>query len=79
MSRHLEKLKITISEVLGVKVDDVIPTARLEEDLGADSLDVVELSMCVEDDFQIEIPDEDAEGLKTVQQYLEYLDSRVPA
>lgn len=76
MSEILPKLKLTISQVLGVKQEDIKLNSRLIEDLDADSLDVVELSMCVADDFNIEIPDEDAEGLKTVGQYLDYLVAR---
>lgn len=77
MSDTLKKLQKTISEVLGCKEEEVVPTASLEHDLGADSLDVVELCMAVEDDFDIEIPDEDADAIKTVQQYVDYLNARI--
>ena len=61
-----EKLKEIISEQLSVDVSEVIPEASFIDDLGADSLDTVEIVMAFEDEFGIEIPDEDAEKIKTV-------------
>lgn len=57
---------------LGVDLDLITPDAKLEEDLGADSLDLVEIIMAVEDEFIIDIPDEHAEKLQTVQQLADY-------
>lgn len=64
-----------ISENLGVGTDDIKLTDRIVEDLGADSLDVVELVQGVEDEFSIEIPDEQAETLTTVGKILDYVEA----
>ena len=61
-----EKVKSIISEQLNVDISEVVPEASFIDDLGADSLDTVELVMAFEDEFNIEIPDEDAEKIKTV-------------
>jgi len=61
-----EKVKQIVAEKLGLSEDKVIPQASFEDDLGADSLDQVELVMALEDEFEIEIPDEDAEKIRTV-------------
>lgn len=61
---------------LGVRVADVKLDSNLEDDLGADSLDVVELVMALEDEFEMEISDADAENLKTIRQVAEYLISK---
>ena len=63
-----EKIKAIIAEQLGVKVEEVVDTASFIDDLGADSLDTVELVMALEEEFAIEIPDEDAEKMKTVEE-----------
>ncbi|MEM7393204.1 MAG: acyl carrier protein [Verrucomicrobiota bacterium] len=68
-----EKVKDIIVEQLGVNADQVNPDASFIEDLGADSLDTVELVMAFEEEFGAEIPDEDAEKLTTVGAVLEYL------
>lgn len=68
-----EKVKETIVEQLGVSADQVTPEASFIEDLGADSLDTVELVMAFEEEFGAEIPDEDAEKLTTVGAVIEYL------
>ena len=68
-----EKVKEIITEQLGVNADQVTPEASFIEDLGADSLDTVELVMAFEEEFGEEIPDEDAEKLTTVGAVLEYL------
>ncbi|MBX7232140.1 MAG: acyl carrier protein [Bdellovibrionales bacterium] len=65
-----------IEEQLGVDPDRVKPEASFIDDLGADSLDIVELVMAMEEEFDIEIPDDDAEKLKTVSDVLKYLDSK---
>jgi len=68
-----DKVKEIIVEQLGVNPDQVKPEASFTEDLGADSLDTVELVMAFEEEFGAQIPDEDAEKLKTVGAVLEYL------
>ena len=68
-----EKVKHIIVEQLGVDEDEVKPAASFVDDLGADSLDVVELVMALEEEFNLEISDEDAEKLATVQQATEYI------
>jgi acyl carrier protein len=68
-----EKVKQIIVDQLGVDANEVTPEANFIEDLGADSLDTVELVMAFEEEFDIEIPDEDAEKMMTVGQAIEYL------
>ena len=64
-----------IVEQLGVSRDEVVTTASFVDDLGADSLDIVELVMAIEKEFSIEIPDEDAEKITRVKEAVEYIDS----
>lgn len=71
-----EKVKSIIAEQLGVKVEEVIDTASFIDDLGADSLDTVELVMALEEEFSIEIPDEDAEKMKTVGDAAKYIEEK---
>ena len=68
-----DKVKELIVEQLGANAEDVTPTASFIDDLGADSLDTVELVMALEEEFGVEIPDEDAEGIKTVQNAIDYV------
>jgi acyl carrier protein len=73
-----ERVKKIVVEQLGVDEKDVVPTARFVDDLGADSLDLVELIMSLEEEFsnsknKIEIPDEDAEKILTVQNAVDYI------
>ena len=68
-----ERVKKVIAEQLGVEEDEVVPEASFVEDLGADSLDTVELVMALEEEFEIEIPDEDAEKILTVGKALDYI------
>ncbi len=70
-----EKVKQIIVEQLGVDEAEVTPTASFVDDLGADSLDTVELVMALEEAFEIEIPDEDAEKILTVKQAIDYIQS----
>jgi len=71
-----DKVKDIIVEQLGVNADQVIPGASFIEDLGADSLDTVELVMAFEEEFGAEIPDEDAEKLVSVGAVIDYLKSK---
>ncbi|HHX66977.1 MAG: acyl carrier protein [Miniphocaeibacter sp.] len=70
-----DKVKEIIVENLGVDADDVKPEAKLIEDLEADSLDAVEVSMALEDEFDIEIDDDAFAGLSTVQDIVNYIES----
>lgn len=72
-----EKLKQMIAETFGVKPEDIKDESSFEDDLGADSLDLVELTMSIEEAFNIEIPDEDAEQLDTVGKVISYIESKV--
>jgi len=68
-----EKIKQIVAEQLGVDEAEVAPTASFVDDLGADSLDTVELVMAFEEAFEIEIPDEDAEKIRTVKDAVDYI------
>lgn len=72
-----EKVKSIIAEQLGVKPEEVTPTASFIDDLGADSLDTVELVMALEEEFGIEIPDEDAEKMTNVGDAIKYIEEKV--
>ena len=72
---HEDKVKQIIMEQLGVGADQVTPEASFIDDLGADSLDTVELVMALEEEFNIEIPDEEAEKIATVKDAIQYLNS----
>ena len=74
-----ERVKKVTVEELGVKEEEVVESASFTEDLGADSLDVVELVMALEDEFGIEIPDEDAEKITTVQNAIDYANAHQKA
>ena len=73
MSNIEERVKKIIIEQLGVKEEQVSNDASFVDDLGADSLDTVELVMALEEEFECEIPDEDAEKITTVQQAIDYV------
>jgi acyl carrier protein len=68
-----KRVKEIIIEQLGVKEEEVVPEASFVDDLGADSLDLVELVMLLEEEFGQEIPDEDAEKIQTVQDAIDYI------
>jgi acyl carrier protein len=72
-----EKVKSIIAEQLGVKAEEIKPESSFVDDLGADSLDTVELVMALEEEFGIEIPDEDAEKMGTVGEAMKYIDDKV--
>ncbi|MFN3598346.1 MAG: acyl carrier protein [Aquificaceae bacterium] len=74
-----QRIKEIIADQLGVEEDKLNPSAKFVEDLGADSLDVVELIMAFEEEFGIEIPDEDAEKIRTVGDVIDYLKEKVKA
>jgi len=74
MKETTEKVKQIVSEQLGVDEGEVTPSAAFVDDLGADSLDTVELVMALEEAFEIEIPDEDAEKIRTVQDAIDYIE-----
>jgi len=73
MSTVDQRVKAIVAEQLGVKEEQVTSDASFVDDLGADSLDTVELVMALEEEFEIEIPDEDAEKITTVQQAIDYI------
>ena len=75
----VEKVKQIIAEQLGVDENEITPSSSFVEDLGADSLDTVELVMALEENFSIEIPDEDAEKIRTVQDAVTYIDQHAKA
>jgi acyl carrier protein len=73
----VEKVKKMIVDQLGVSESEVIPEAKFVDDLGADSLDIVELIMALEDEYGIEIPDEDAEKIETVGDAIKYIEEHL--
>ncbi len=77
MSNVEDRVMKIIVEQLGVKEEEVTSEASFVDDLGADSLDTVELVMALEEEFKIEIPDEDAEKITTVQQAIDYIDTHL--
>jgi acyl carrier protein len=70
-----EKVRTIVAEQLGVGPDEVTPDASFIEDLGADSLDIVELVMALEEEYDLEITDEEAEKIRTVQDVVTYIES----
>ncbi len=77
MSSIEERVKNIVIEQLGVKEDEVTLGASFVDDLGADSLDTVELVMALEEEFECEIPDEEAEKITSVQQAIDYVSANV--
>ena len=71
-----ERVKSIIVDQLGVSLEEVTPQASVIEDLGADSLDIVELIMALEEEYEMEIPDEDAEKIQTVDDVTKYIQSK---
>ena len=72
----VRRVKDLIAESLGVNPGEVVPGASFIDDLGADSLDIVELVMAIEKEFNIEIPDDDAEKITTVQDAVDYIQNK---
>ena len=77
MSTVEQQVKAIVAEQLGVKAEQVTSTASFVDDLGADSLDTVELVMALEEEFECEIPDEEAEKITTVQQAIDYINAHL--
>jgi acyl carrier protein len=77
MSSIEERVKKIVVDRLGVKEEDVKPNSSFVDDLGADSLDTVELVMALEEEFECEIPDEEAEKITSVQQAIDYIKANV--
>ncbi len=77
MADIAERVKKVVAEQLGVELEKVTEEASFTEDLGADSLDIVELAMALEEEFEIEIPDEDAQAIKTVGDAIEYIKNKL--
>ncbi len=79
MSDIEQRVKKIVAEQLGVAEDEIKMESSFVDDLGADSLDTVELVMALEDEFEIEIPDEQAEKITTVQQAVDYAKANMPS
>lgn len=77
MSTTLDRVKKVVVDRLKVSADEVTEQASFIDDLGADSLDVVDLVIGFEDEFEVQIPDEDAEKIQTVKQAVDYIDSKM--
>lgn len=75
MSTVDERVKKIVAEQLGLKAEDIKNEASFVDDLGADSLDTVELVMALEEEFEIEIPDEEAEKITTIQEAINHIDA----
>ncbi len=71
----LEKVKKILSEQFGVEEDTITPETSLIDDLDADSLDVVDLLMSIDDEFEVEVPDEEVENIKTVDDLVKYIEN----
>ena len=79
MSTTLERVKKIAVDKLQRSEDEITESANFQDDLGADSLDLVELVMGLEDEFEIQIPDEDVETIKTVGEAVNYIDEKMTA
>ena len=77
MSTVNERVKKIVAEQLGVKIEDIKDDASFVNDLGADSLDTVELVMALEEEFEIEIPDEQAEKISTIQEAVNHIEAHL--
>lgn len=72
-----EKIKLILAEQLEVNAEDLTLETNIAKDLGADSLDVVELLMSIEDEFEIEIPDEEIENIRTIGELVDYIENNM--
>lgn len=72
-----EKIAQILADQLDADLESITPETRIAEDLGADSLDVVELLMSIEDEFEVEVPDEEIENVKTVGDVVEYIKANI--
>lgn len=79
LSEAMEKVRTVISKQLDLDKADLVPSAHILDDLGADSLDVVELVMALEQEFDLEIPDEEAEQIETVGDIFKYIEEKLAA
>lgn len=77
MSAVSSRIRSIISEQLGISEDEITPDSSFMEDLGADSLDIVEVIMAIEEEYGMEIPDAEVEGMDTVKALVEYVESNV--
>lgn len=77
MDKIFDKLKFIITEHLGAKEEEITLDSHFSDDLGADSLDVVEMIMAVEEEFNIKVSDEDAEKITTVKELIDYIKNQV--
>ena len=77
MSEHYDKIKEIVIDKLGIEDSKITPEAKFIDDLGADSLDTVELIMQFEEEFNIEIPDDEAENLLSVGQAVDYISNKL--
>ena len=77
MEALAQRVNVIIGDQLGVEETSLVPEANLLDDLGADSLDVVELVMALEEEFGVEVPDEDVETMRTINDIVQYLGTRV--
>ena len=73
----LEKIKVILSEQFDVEIDTLDESTNLVDDLGADSLDVVDLMMSIEDEFDVEVQDEDIEGIRTIDDIVDYIEKNM--
>jgi acyl carrier protein len=79
MEAVIQRVSSIVGEQLGVEEADLVPEASLLDDLGADSLDVVELVMALEEEFGIEVPDDDVENIRTIQDIVQYVEGKAEA
>ncbi len=79
MEAVIHRVSSIVGEQLGVEEGDLVPEASLLDDLGADSLDVVELVMALEEEFGIEVPDDDVENIRTIQDIVRYVEGKAEA
>lgn len=79
MEAVIHRVSSLVGEQLGVEEADLVPEASLLDDLGADSLDVVELVMALEEEFGIEVPDDDVENIRTIQDIVRYVEGKAEA